>query len=60
VTKIIIVATSFQGCITDVQAFLDPAEASKEMIRLYRELGIRLGHEAESQHSVTKHEVEIH
>lgn len=59
-TKITVVATAFQGCITDVQAFLDPTEASKEMIRLYRDLGIRLGEEAESQHSVTKHEVEIH
>ena len=58
-TKVYIIVTAFQGCATEVKAFLNQKDASKEMIRLYRELGIKLGQEAESQSSVTRHEVEI-
>ena len=57
--KIYIVSSAFQGCISDVKAFLDPKEARKEKLRLYRELGIELGHEEESSSSVQINEVEL-
>lgn len=57
--KIYVVSTAFQGCITDVKAFMNPKEARKEKFRLYREIGIEIGHEEESQSSVAIHEVEL-
>jgi len=57
--KIYVVSSAFQGCITDVKAFMNPKEARKEKVRLCQELNIELGHEEESQSSVAIHEFEL-
>jgi hypothetical protein len=57
--KIYIVSSAFQGCISDVKAFMNPKDARMEKLRLYRDIGIEMGHEEESQSSVAIHEVEL-
>ena len=58
--KIYIVLSTFQGCPSDVKAYLNEVDANKEARRLRRELGIRKGHEEESENAVDVKPVEVY
>lgn len=53
------VVSTFQGCPSDVKAFMDPAVAEKEARRLRHELGVRKGHEGDSENAVEVREVKV-
>ncbi len=57
--KVYIVLSTFQGCPSDVKAYLNEVDANKEASRLRRELGIRKGQEAESENAVEVKPVEV-
>jgi hypothetical protein len=59
-TKVYIVVSAFQGCISEVNAYLDRGDAVKELVRVRRELKISPTHQEESQHSAEIKEVELH
>jgi hypothetical protein len=58
--KVYIVLSTFQGCPSDVKAYLNEVDAHKEAARLRRELGIRKGQEAESENAVEIKPVEVY
>jgi len=58
--KVYIVVSTFQGCPSDVKAYLNEVDANKEAQRLRRELGIRKGQEAESESTVDVKPVEVY
>jgi hypothetical protein len=58
-TKIYVVVSAFQGCISEVSAHLQEGDAKKEQTRLRRELGIIKGHEEESPNAVEIRPVEV-
>lgn len=57
--KIFIVVSAFQGCISDVKAFLSRAEADRCLGKTRKELGIRKGQESICENSAELREVEI-
>ena len=59
-TTIYVVASAFQGCISDVKAYLNRPDAVKELVRVRKELGIGPAHQEESESSVEIKEVELH
>lgn len=54
-----VVVSVCSGCVAEVKGFLDASDAEAEAASLRQDLGIGLGHEEESEHSVQIHEVDV-
>jgi len=57
--RIYVVISVYAGVVDEVMGFKDAAEAETEAAGLRKELGIRLGHEEESEHCVKIHEIDV-
>lgn len=49
----------YSGCIDEVKAFTDEADAEKELRRLRRQYGIRKGEESESEHAACLYKLQV-